>query len=1451
MNIRILLLVSVLSVSAALALSCGPGGKDERMLAALAEGYASGGEEGPGFEALSASTNHAGADTVPSVAPEPLSGAAFVQQPQIGNYGTVALAYPVEVPAGRAGMQPAVALSYSSSGGDGIAGIGWVLSAGPGAISRDTTRGELKYDYSDTFMFNGKRLVKVSGPAESEDGTYRLEIESGFSRFELSGSAGGGVWRVLDTNGVVTLYGEDASGRVARPDDSTRVYLWSFSRSTDRNGNFMTASYRREGNMPYLEEIRYTGNENAGLPARQWVRFSYKKREDAYVSKAAGFPMRMDRLLDAVRVGWDDPARGERELWRYECVYRVSEDSGRPLLRTVRSTRHSTAPEFFYEEADHYFLWRGADNPYAGEASDRTRCFEGDFNGDGLSDMVFFDPVTGDWKAAEAVPGGGYVSRIYGNRFRGEELSWLPGGVTGDYNGDGRSDIAFYLPRTREMWTAEHNGRTFDFHRYGSTGLSLDLFACEWFAGDFDGNGLSDAVLFHEPTGRWVFMRNGGGYFDFLPIGRNFRNLFRDDYNPDAYLNGGGTSDTSARGLDRERVRFFSGDFNGDGRTDISVYDARSGKWWVGESGRSAGEPGFRFLWIRYASFDAPAQALFAHDRFSGDFNGDGLTDVLLLDREEGRWWLGTTGDRSISFSVYSDAPQFGEITRWLQGDFNGDGRTDIGFYSSTDGKFWIGEGSASGFRYRAYTNLRACPDPERILAAPLPADEVVVSEARAVVPGPAGAAAVRYEFDGNAHRGRGEQAWAGRFTGAAGTELLVYRRAEGVFYLKNQAGISPVLACPLFGAEGGRVLEGGRPRPYRGGDGLLYYRPEEGLFGGKRHVFSLVRYDGTKFADEPVADFGGDEVGSFDIGASRYWMDRFEPGDTDNYLLVLDDRRDTPGFVLFGRGGAARRVSIAAGALDAAYLGGIRNKNVRIMSGMFGDGRAGLLLVDFSAAVHCWYFGFFTRDGSAISFTRLSGNPRFVNEGFGGFRVSGESGARELVYVTAPEQGPVTVRRVRIDGGAVSAAGDLVPGDGVEFRGDFDSGNAPVVYENGTPKRVVMGTSGCRLEPLEAEERIARPDLYERVYPFEWLQGDYNGDGKTDIGFFHTRESQWYFALTQGTVPDLLAGVANGIGGSYAMEYENSSGFDNTGGDGVPDLPVNYRVCVKLTARDGLGRSVVTRYRYRNGCAFSAFVNGVKETDYFGFGEFTAMDAYGAAVVSRYHAMPYEDYLRNRALAGAVRETVRKGSDGMEYARTEYDYEVKEVGAQDRPTSYFPVATEVRSFMAGVLTETRTCSVELAPGRYELISKSESATDHYEDRAHAAATVKTFFGYESFAGTNETRLAVKRSFDGSARETTTAYGYDQRGNLARERTSYTGAGLAPAADRVIEYGYDDCGNVVMEKDASGSPERVVEKEYDAALRQFVVRETAKGDRLDLATSYLSLIHISEPTRQR
>lgn len=107
-----------------------------------------------GSDLFSISTNYSAAVDDPETKADPVSGAAFVAPPEPNHYGAVSLNYPIQVPVGRSGVQPSLALSYSSTGGDGWTGIGWSL--GLGAITRTPEYGALFYDSRDTFTWNGK-----------------------------------------------------------------------------------------------------------------------------------------------------------------------------------------------------------------------------------------------------------------------------------------------------------------------------------------------------------------------------------------------------------------------------------------------------------------------------------------------------------------------------------------------------------------------------------------------------------------------------------------------------------------------------------------------------------------------------------------------------------------------------------------------------------------------------------------------------------------------------------------------------------------------------------------------------------------------------------------------------------------------------------------------------------------------------------------------------------------------------------------------------------------------------------------------------------------------------------------------------------------------------------------------------------------------------------------------
>ncbi|MBI5488515.1 MAG: hypothetical protein HY905_14375 [Deltaproteobacteria bacterium] len=93
--------------------------------------------------------------------------------PQL-NTGTATFSIPIALPPGRAGAQPSLAITYSSSGGNGPLGIGWDLAAP--FIARQLDKGMPTYlDPSgglanDRFKYNGgQELVQIltSGPGET------------------------------------------------------------------------------------------------------------------------------------------------------------------------------------------------------------------------------------------------------------------------------------------------------------------------------------------------------------------------------------------------------------------------------------------------------------------------------------------------------------------------------------------------------------------------------------------------------------------------------------------------------------------------------------------------------------------------------------------------------------------------------------------------------------------------------------------------------------------------------------------------------------------------------------------------------------------------------------------------------------------------------------------------------------------------------------------------------------------------------------------------------------------------------------------------------------------------------------------------------------------------------------------------------------------------------------
>jgi hypothetical protein len=175
--------------------------------------------------------------------------------------------------------------------------------------------------------------------------------------------------------------------------------------------------------------------------------------------------------------------------------------------------------------------------------------------------------------------------------------------IVGDYNRDGRDDIANYHPASGTWWVSISSGEGFStsqWDRFGTTrGWSNQV------GGDFDGDGIDDIASYHPASGTWWVSRSTGSRFTTA----TWEQL--------STRTGWGTQ--------------LSGDFNGDGRDDIANYHSDSGSWWVSVSS------GNGFTTTQWADFST-AYGWSTH--LAGDFDDDGDLDIASHHLPTDSWWL-------------------------------------------------------------------------------------------------------------------------------------------------------------------------------------------------------------------------------------------------------------------------------------------------------------------------------------------------------------------------------------------------------------------------------------------------------------------------------------------------------------------------------------------------------------------------------------------------------------------------------------------------------------------------------------------------------------------------------------------------------------------------------------------------------------------------------------------
>ncbi len=270
------------------------------------------------------------------------------------------------------------------------------------------------------------------------------------------------------------------------------------------------------------------------------------------------------------------------------------------------------------------------------------------------------------------------------------------GVAVGDFNGDGLLDIAagsvYYAAPDWKMVSVLEQPKEFDPHNYSDSFCN--------FADDVNGDGRTDLIVVGFPGQETLWFEQPAA--PGRPWRRHVCTPVTNNESPSLVdVNGDGKRDLllgydpgkhigyarqsasglwplvpvsaeNAPGTDRFSHGIGAGDVNGDGRTDILVVDG----WW--EAPASASQSPWVFHPVKFG--EACAQM------YVYDFDGDGDNDVVSSSAHQvGIWWHEQTPDGWVTHTIYDKISQTHSLNL---ADINGDGLPDL-----VTGKRWWAHG--------------------------------------------------------------------------------------------------------------------------------------------------------------------------------------------------------------------------------------------------------------------------------------------------------------------------------------------------------------------------------------------------------------------------------------------------------------------------------------------------------------------------------------------------------------------------------------------------------------------------------------------------------------------------------------------------------------------------------------------------------------------------------------
>lgn len=652
-------------------------------------------------------------DVLPESTPAIPSGVAVGRTRanfSVTSHGGATYQIPIWTPAGIAGLQPSISLTYSSASGDGFYGVGWGL-AGLSAISRcpktyaqDGVGAAVFLTSADLYCLNGNKLRSFAGTTYGADGAqYQTEIAD-FSLVISHGTAGTGpAWfEVHGKNGLIYQYGNTTDSALLAT-GTTSVLVWSLNRITDRFGNHVDIAYTNDTANQTLRPatITYTTPPSAAVSSgaqatpNYQVQFTYVARSSTIPTGfVAGAQFNEPYLAQTITVAaWNGSAYAA--ALTYNLTYNTGAATGRSRLHTIQECSPTQCfPATIVSYQDGSAGWGSAITASGNLQLGASGGFVGDLNGDGFQDIVYPDSASGHWYyllgSSSGALAGPYDTGVASSTF-----------VYGlDFKGNGITDLV--LRNSSGNWRVmffQSAGAAFSITDTTSPAPSLPAGYTYLITGDVDGDGREDVIYVVSGGSSWT--TNDALYYQ-LNTGTGFSTpvLIYTTNN----VAGSGSYEKLGQFSWQGFGHIHHPDFNGDGRVDFFLPDRNCEDTTTKCAAGKGTITSTNLLWASNSTgVGYSVRGGFAYSPLVGDYNGDGCADIAYpTAATSGYYWTIQYGtcDRSGATSILSAAVT---TTAWLAStqyyylavDWDGDGMDDIiatngyptgtwGYYHST-----------------------------------------------------------------------------------------------------------------------------------------------------------------------------------------------------------------------------------------------------------------------------------------------------------------------------------------------------------------------------------------------------------------------------------------------------------------------------------------------------------------------------------------------------------------------------------------------------------------------------------------------------------------------------------------------------------------------------------------------------------------------------------------------